>query len=76
MNDVHDEMIKAFQEYSKYNLIFVQKKTEQSHIKARLWLSEIRRLARIRRKEIKDQYLEVKKARNGRNGRPPKIHSE
>lgn len=72
MNDSHDEMIKAFQEYSKYNLIFVQNKTEVSHIKARFWLSEIRRQARIRRKEIKDQYVEIKKARNGKVGRPSK----
>jgi DNA primase catalytic subunit len=68
----HDKMIAAFQEYFKHNDKFEWDATEASGIKARYWLSEIRRHASIRRKEIMSKRDIMKKARNGRNGRPPK----
>jgi hypothetical protein len=73
--DTHDKMIEAFQEYFKWQDHFEWNGSEQSGIKARFWLSEIRRQAHIRRKEIQDKRNERRKARNGRNGRPPKIHN-
>ena len=72
----HDKLIAAFQEYFKHQDKFEWDATEASGIKARHWLSEIRKYASIRRTEIQAKREIMKKARNGRNGRPPKIHSQ
>ena len=69
----HDKMIAAFQEYFKWQERFEYKKSDEAGIKARYWLSEIRNEASKRRVEIQEKRAERKKARNGRNGRPPKI---
>jgi hypothetical protein len=71
--DTHDRMIKAFQEYFKWQDRFEYRKSDEAGIKARFWLSEIRNEASIRRKEIQDKREERRKARNGKVGRPPKI---
>lgn len=72
----HDKLFEAFQEYCKAQNKFEWDSTDEAGLKARYWLSEIRRLARNRRKEIMDKRDELKKLRNGRNGRPPKIHKQ
>ena len=69
----HDKMIEAFQEYFKWQNKFEQKGVDEAGIKARQWLTEIKNQATIRRAEILEKRKILKKARNGRNGRPPRI---
>jgi len=69
----HDRMIKAFQEYFKWQTRFEYKGSDEAGIKARYWLSEIRNEASTRRKEIQEKREERRIARNGKIGRPPKI---
>ena len=66
-------MIKAFQEYFKWQTRFEYKGSDEAGIKARYWLSEIRNEASTRRKEIQEKREERRIARNGKIGRPPKI---
>ena len=73
--DAHDDMVKAFIEYFKHNERFEYKKGhgDEPGAKARFWLSEIRRLARIRRAEIQDKRQKRRIAKKGKLGRPPKV---
>ena len=71
--DAHDRMIKAFQEYFKYQDRFEYKGSDEAGIKARYWISEIRNEASIRRVEIQDKRQERKKSRKGMVGRPKKV---
>lgn len=73
--DAHDRMIKAFQEYFKWQDRFEYKGSDEAGIKARYWLSEIRNEASTRRTEIQAKREERKTARKGKVGRPPKIHT-
>ena len=52
MTEAHDKMIEAFQEYFKWQERFEFHGSDEAGIKARYWLSEIRNMASIRRKEI------------------------
>jgi len=69
----HDKMIKAFQEYFKWQERFEYRGSDEAGIKARFWLSEIRNEASIRRVEIQEKREQRKAARKGMVGRPPKI---
>ncbi len=69
----HDRMIKAFQEYFKWQERFEYKKSDEAGIKERYWLSEIRNEASKRRVEIQNKRQERKAARKGMLGRPPKV---
>jgi hypothetical protein len=71
--DSHDEMIEAFQNYFKWQDRFEYKGSDEAGIKARFWLSEIRRHASIRRTEIQNKRQERKEARKGKVGRPSKV---
>ncbi len=71
--EAHDRMIKAFQEYFKWQDRFTYRVSDEAGLKARYWLSEIRKEASIRRVEIQEIRQERKLARNGKNGRPPKV---
>ena len=71
--DSHDEMIEAFQNYFKWQDRFEYKGSDEAGIKARFWLSEIRRHASIRRIEIQDNRQDRKEARKGKVGRPSKV---
>jgi len=71
--DSHDRMIKAFQEYFKWQERFEYRGSDEAGIKARFWLSEIRNEASIRRKEIQDKREIRKESRKGMIGRPPKL---
>ena len=71
--DTHDRMIKAFQEYFKWQDRFEYRNSDEAGIKARYWLSEIRNEASKRRVEIQDKRDERKKSRKGMVGRPPKV---
>jgi hypothetical protein len=70
--DTHDRMIRAFQEYFKWQERFEYKRSDEAGIKARYWLSEIRREASTRRAEIQEKREERKAARKGIIGRPKK----
>jgi hypothetical protein len=72
----HDKLFEAFQEYCKAQNKFEWDNVDEAGLKARYWLSEIRKFAKLRRQEIMDKRAKLKKLRNGRNGRPPKIHNE
>ena len=69
----HDDMIRAFQEYFKWQDRFEYKGSDEAGIKARYWLSDIRNEASTRRKEIQEKREQRRKARNGKIGRPPKV---
>ena len=71
--DSHDRMIKAFQEYFKWQERFEYKGSDEAGIEARYWLSEIRNEASIRRVEIQDKRQKRKESRKGMVGRPPKV---
>lgn len=71
--DSHDEMIEAFQNYFKWQDRFEYKGSDEAGIKARFWLSEIRRHASTRRNEIQNKRQERKEARKGKVGRPSKV---
>lgn len=70
----HDKMIRAFQEYFKWQDRFEYRGSDEAGVKARYWLSEIRNEASIRRIEIQTKREERKESRKGMVGRPPKIH--
>ena len=71
--EAHDRMIKAFQEYFKWQDRFEYKNSDEAGIKARYWLSEIRNEASTRRTEIQTKREERRKSRKGMVGRPPKV---
>jgi hypothetical protein len=71
--DSHDRMIRAFQEYFKYQDRFEYRGSDEAGIRARYWLSEIRNEASLRRTEIQAKRDERKAARKGMVGRPKKI---
>ena len=71
--DAHDRMIKAFQEYFKWQDRFEYRNSDEAGIKARYWLSEIRNEASTRRTEIQNKREERKLARKGKVGRAPKV---
>ena len=70
--DAHDRMIRAFQEYFKWQDRFEYRGSDEAGIKARYWLSEIRNEASTRRVEIQAKRDERKAARKGMVGRPKK----
>ncbi len=71
--DTHDRMIRAFQEYFKWQERFEYKKSDEAGIKARYWLSEIRNEASKRRVEIQDLRAQRRLARKGMRGKPLNI---
>jgi hypothetical protein len=71
--DTHDRLIKAFQEYFKWQDKFEYGTSDAAGIKARYWLSEIRNEASVRRVEIQNKRQNRKESRKGKLGRPPKI---
>lgn len=70
--DSHDKMIEAFQEYFKWQDRFEYRNSDEAGLKARKWLSEIRREASKRRVEIQEKREARKAARKGMVGRPRK----
>ena len=54
MSTTHDLLMKELRKYFEANQIWEIKETHRAGAMARASLSEIRRLARIRRKEIQD----------------------
>ncbi len=50
--DLHDELMKAFNAYFKANQVWMKKGTRVAGMQTRYWLSEIRRICSARRKSI------------------------
>jgi hypothetical protein len=71
--DTHDRMIRAFQEYFKWQERFEYKNSDEAGVKARYWLSEIRNEASTRRVEIQEKRQQRKQSRKGIMGRPRKV---
>ena len=71
--DTHDRMIRAFQEYFKWQERFEYKGSDEAGVKARHWLSEIRNEASSRRVEIQEKRQQRKQSRKGIMGRPRKV---
>jgi hypothetical protein len=71
--DSHDQMIEAFQKYFKWQERFEYHGSDEAGIKARFWLSEIRKHASQRRLEVQEKRAERKLARKGQVGRPKKV---
>jgi len=69
----HDDMIEAFQNYFKWQERFEYHNSDEAGIKARFWLSEIRKHASTRRLEVQNKRQERKEARKGMVGRPSKV---
>jgi hypothetical protein len=66
-------MIRAFQEYFKWQERFEYKGSDEAGVKARHWLSEIRNEASTRRVEIQEKRQQRKQSRKGIMGRPRKV---
>jgi hypothetical protein len=71
----HDKLIRAFQEYFKWQDKFEYSGSDAAGIKARYWLSEIRNFASLRRTEVQDKRQKRKATRKGVIGRPKKVSS-
>lgn len=69
-DDTHEQIIKACQEYFKWQDRFEHKGSDEAGIKARNALGEVRRLCLQRRKEIQEKREQRRKVRNAKNGRP------
>lgn len=59
LDDVHEQMIKKFMEYSKYNARFKLFGYKESAKLARLALNDLRALAKTRRAEIQARKNEL-----------------
>jgi hypothetical protein len=68
--ETHELIIKACQEYFKWQDRFEHKGSDEAGIKARNALGEVRRLCLQRRKEIQEKREQRRKVRNAKNGRP------
>jgi hypothetical protein len=74
--DTHEKIIRACQEYFKWQDRFEHRGSDEAGIKARNALHEIRKLCFQRRQEIQAKREQRKKLRNGKNGRPFDITKE
>ena len=74
--ELHEELLRAFNEYFKANLIWKQKKTYKGSIQTRKWLSKIRQLCTERRMRIndwqKDDTIEKWEHKNNPEGYSPR----
>ncbi len=73
--EAHDLLVRAVQEYCKWQDKFEYENNDAAGIKARYWLSEARRFASIRRKEVQAKRDDRNKTRIKKVGRPKKITS-
>ena len=55
-DDTHDKLTQAYMAYFKANELFAKRRSLATKVAARLELAEIRILARLRRKELEEQY--------------------
>jgi hypothetical protein len=52
--ELHDELMDAFKNYFKANQDWINKGTRRAGMDTRFWLSEIRRIASLRRMKIQE----------------------
>lgn len=70
-DELHSELMRAFNCYFKANQKWVTKGTRKAGMQARFWLSEIRRIAKAQRQVIMNWRYDIdaekkeKKAQNG-----------
>ena len=69
----HDNMIEAFIEYFNAQTRFEYDQSEAAGLRARYWLSQIRKEAFTRRAEIQNKRKQIRASRKGKPGRPRKI---
>lgn len=69
--ELHEALLKAFNEYFKANLIWKQKKTKKGAVQTRKWLSVIKRLCVKRRMVINDWQHDEKAERWSSNNNNP-----
>ena len=55
-DDTHDKLTQAYMAYFKANELFAKRQSLATKVAARLALAEIRILARLRRKELEQDY--------------------
>lgn len=68
--ELHTELMKAFNSYFKANQKWVTKGTRKAGMQARFWLSEIRRIAKAQRQVIMEWRYDIdaeKKERKAQN---------
>lgn len=58
MSDIHDQLIEVLRKYFEAHLKWETKRTTQSAMDARAYLSEMRKIAVLRREEIQQQRQE------------------
>ena len=61
-DDTHDKLTKAYMSYFKANEKFEARNSVRTHRESRMWLREIRRLAKIRMEEIHEKHNSKSKA--------------
>lgn len=71
--DTHDRLIIAFQNYCKWQDRFEFGGSDEAGIKARNFLSEIKKHATLRREEIMQKREQRREVRSGLVGRPSNI---
>jgi hypothetical protein len=76
MTELHEKLMKAFLEYTKWQERFEYKGSDEAGIKARNALLAIRKLTVPRRREILEERFRRKKLRNGKPGPPTEITKE
>jgi aspartate aminotransferase-like enzyme len=63
MDDIHDELVKAYLEYFKANEKFERTPSVRKYYAVQQQVKNIKKLIRQREKEIRERYLEAKKER-------------
>ena len=61
MNDTHDELVKAYLEYFKANEAWEQRKSVRKYYAVQKCVRKIRKLAKERNTEIKEDFYSIKK---------------
>jgi hypothetical protein len=59
--ELHDELMDAFKNYFKANQDWINKGTRRAGMDTRFWLSEIRRIASLRRMKIQEWRHDIDK---------------
>ena len=63
VDDIHDQLTKAYMEYFKENDKFEARNSVRTHTSSRKWLREIRRLAKLRMEEIRKKHVTTRKTK-------------
>ena len=69
IDDIHDQLTKAYMNYFKANEKFERNNSIRTHREARKWLREIRRLAKLRSDEIHIKHNTTRQTRKGHRRR-------